>query len=211
MKTEKLRVSLSFRKGSDHKLEETASAVLANLYPNPGFNSPPVAQTTLADALEEFQNAIAAQAQGGTAATAAKHKRREQLAGLLEQLALYVQAISNNDEVLLLSSGFKIIQPTRARAVLPAPTGIRIRSGNSGEAHITVDPIQNARCYEVSVALLDDAGTVGPWQTAGVHTSSRNMRVTGLIPGRMYVYKLRAVGGLTGYSGWSDAMHHRVA
>ena len=55
--------------------------------------------------------------------------------------------------------------------------------------------------------VLDDGGTVGPWQPAGVHT----MRVSGLIPGRMYVYKLRAVGGLTGYSGWSDAMHHRVA
>jgi hypothetical protein len=211
MKTEKLRVSLSFLKASDHKLEEIASAVIANLYPNPGFSSPPVALTTLSDALEEFQNAIAAQAQGGTAATAAKHQRREELGELLEQLALYVQGISGNNETLLLASGFKINQTTHVRSELPAPTGIRIRSGISGEALITVDPVQNARCYEVSVALLDDGGTVGPWQSAGVHTSSRNMRVSGLIPGRMYVYKLRAVGGLTGYSGWSDAMHHRVA
>jgi hypothetical protein len=31
------------------------------------------------------------------------------------------------------------------------------------------------------------------------------------VPGKMYHYQLRAVGGLTGYSGWSDSTSHRAA
>jgi len=34
------------------------------------------------------------------------------------------------------------------------------------------------------------------------------MPVNGLVPGTMYQVQVRAIGGSTGYSDWSDAVHH---
>jgi hypothetical protein len=210
MKTEKLSLSLAYRRESDHKLEEIASEVIANLYTHPAYSAPPVTKEALEAALDMFQQAMAAQAQGGTAATAEKRNRRDELVKLLDLLALYVQAACNYNEAVLLGSGFKVKQTSRAQSELPTPEGIRIRNGISGQALVSVDPIQNARCYEVTYALLDEHEAVGPWQVGGIHTSSRNMRLSGLLPGRVYVFKLRAIGGSTGYSDWSAPTHHRV-
>ena len=68
--------------------------------------------------------------------------------------------------------------------------------------------IDNARAYEVRYALIGAGGTPGPWQTAQLFTSARGMKVGGLTPGGMYTFQVRAVGGSTGYSDWSDAVSH---
>ena len=52
--------------------------------------------------------------------------------------------------------------------------------------------------------LLDAEGKPGPFQMAGLFTASRNMSVEGLVRGGSYAFQVRAVGGSTGYSGWSD-------
>lgn len=211
IKKDKLRVSLAFNRGGDHEVDEVAGAVLANLYNQAAFSAPPVVQADLQAGLDAFVAAVAAQAQGGTAATAAKRNRRDELVAMLEKLALYVQVVSDNDMATLLSSGFTAMRNNRTRTALATPTGVKIRNGISGEALVSVTPVENARCYEVFAALVDDHGTQGEWKSMGVFTSSRNMRVTGLVPGKVYLYQLRAVGGTTGYSGMSDAVSHRAA
>lgn len=210
MKVEKVRVSLSFLRASDHKLEETCRAVITNLYESASFESPPVTLADLQQSLDAFMEALAAQAQGGTAATAAKIARRRELSQLMETLALYVQVESDNHLETLLSSGFHAVRQNRARTQLEKPVFTRILNGVSGQALVTVKPVKNARCYELNIAALDDAGSPGAWQTGGLHTSSRNMSVPNLVPGKLYLYQARAIGGSTGYSDWSDATSHRV-
>ncbi len=38
--------------------------------------------------------------------------------------------------------------------------------------------------------------------------SCGHMPVSGLTPGGMYLFQVRAVGGSTGYSDWSDPVSH---
>ena len=44
--------------------------------------------------------------------------------------------------------------------------------------------------------------------SAGMYQSISGMAVTGLIPGGTYNFRVRAVGGSTGYSEWSNPVGH---
>ncbi len=203
-----LRVQLGFTNAPDHSLEETTGAIIDNLYGNLAYPTPPVAQAALQTALTGFTQAIAAQAQGGSAATAEKNNKREALIGLLRQLAGYVQEKCGNDLAKLLSSGFDAVSTNRAQSPLAAPSIRDILNGNSGQLLLRVGPIANARCYEVRYAAIAAGGAPGPWVNGGLFTNSRSMPINGLTPGSNYTFEVRAIGGSTGYSDWSDPTSH---
>lgn len=203
-----LRVLLGFASAADHSLEETTSSVIRKLYGNTAYPTPPVTLADLQAAQTAFTAAIATAAQGGPTDTADKNNKREALIGLLRQLAGYVQTKCNNDLATLLSSGFDAVSTNRASTPLLAPTIKDIINGNSGQLVIRVGPIANAKCYEVRYALIGAGGTPGPLQNGGLFTNSRSMAVGGLTPGGNYQFQVRAVGGSTGFSDWSDPVSH---
>lgn len=204
-----LRVQLGFSNMTDEALEDLAGEVLAGLYGNPVYPDPPVTQAALQTALSDFTNAIIAQAQGGPAATAAKNNKRDILIDLLRLLAAFVQQKHGNDLEKLLSSGFDAVSQNNASVPLPAPAIKDILNGNTGQLILRVTAIRNARAYEVRHALLDGAGTPGPWSASSIFTNSRSMPVNGLTPGAKYTFEVRAIGGSTGHSDWSDSVSHR--
>ena len=81
--------------------------------------------------------------------------------------------------------------------------------GNTGQIIMRVGAISTARNYEPQYALIGPGGTPGPWVSAGLFSNSRSMPVNGLTPGAEYLFRVRAVGGSTGYSDWSDTRSHR--
>lgn len=191
-----LRVLLGFTNAPDHSLEETTEAILDNLYGNAAYPTPPVAEAALRAALAAFTAAIAAQAQGGTAATAEKNNRRDALVDLLRQLASYVQDTAGNDLAKLLGSGFDAVSTNRAQAPLEKPVIRALDNGNSGQLLVCVGPVKNAKCYEVRYAAFGAGGAPGPWQSGGLFTNSRSMSLNGLTPGTNY------------NSDWSDPVSH---
>lgn len=208
MNVEKAKVSYDFNR-TETKLMERTQALLANLYGNPAYAEPVVTKPELEAAVQALQDAIGLQAQGGTAATAAKNARKAELLELLDKLALYVQTVSGGDLALLLSSGFRAASQNRASVPLVKPVVKRLRYGVTGESLLAVKPVANARCYECRVAEVTDDGAPGPWQAKGPFNSSQKIQVTGLTPGRVYIFQIRAVGGSTGASDWSNPVSHR--
>lgn len=211
MKTQRIRVSLSFSNGSDDALENTARAVDAHIYQSGSFTAIPVQQAVLETAISTFADARAAQKQGGTVATAVKNNRRAELIALLQQLAFFVQVASNNDLAALLSSGFEPVSTNRTQAQLDTPTVTRISNGLTGQSLATLTPIANSRCLELQVAEIGEDGAPGEFVSVGLFTNSRNIPVNDRIPGKLYAFQGRAIGGLTGYSDWSDVVTHRAA
>jgi hypothetical protein len=63
-------------------------------------------------------------------------------------------------------------------------------------------PILNAKSYQVQTATAAN----GPWQEAGIFTQARRIVLPGLTPGTIYFARARAIGGSTGYRGWSVAV-----
>ena len=205
-----LRVLLGFTDASDHQLEETAGHIIDNLFVPPAsiyFPHPTAALGAVQEALTAFTAAIAAQRDGGPQATAAKEQARQTLIAPLRQLALYVQGVVQGNPSFglaeLLASGFDAVSTTRTQKPLDQPLIQKVLNEGSGQLKLMVGAVRNARTYEVQTQA---AG--GAWQSAGAFASTRGMVVTGLTPGVMYALRVRAVGGSTGYSPWSDAVSH---
>ena len=203
-----LHVLLDFVKIPDVALDEFTTNVVNGLTGNTAYPTPPVALTLVQTQQTAFTAAVAAMAQGGTLATAAKNNARETLVNSLRLLAGYVQTSCNNDLPTLLSSGFQAAQSTQPSHPLDKPSISSVENGETGQLFLNVKPVTNARAYEVRVAVSGTGGALGPWQSAGMFNSTRNLALTGLTPGTLYSIEIRAIGGSTGYSYWSDAVSH---
>lgn len=204
----KYRISLSFLRGPDADVVARAETVSLNLFGKPAFPTPPIMQGTLDGLRTDLETAMGAMEQGGTAATAWKDGKRKLLNDGLEKLAVYVEQSSNNDLATILSSGFEVANNNKAQAKLDTPEITKLINGGTGELILGIKPVANAKCLEVRYALVGPGGVPGPWQTAPLFTDSRAMHITGLTRGQDYLVQVRAVGGSTGYSEWSNLSSH---
>ena len=207
----KYRVSLGFAKLNVDSLIAFATSIHTLLYGTVGYTNPPVTAVQLKAAIDALSDAKVAQANGGRAATATKNILQGELLDLLQKLAFYVQLACDNSLPMLLESGFDVASTNRTQTVLAKPVITRINPGMSGEALVSVTADPNAKSYELRVAEVGPDNIPGPFQPLVVRTGSRNMAVGELEPGRLCVFQVRAVGGLTGYSDWSDAVVQRTA
>lgn len=201
---QRVRVADRFKAQSAEQLLTMAGAILTGLSGNPSFPAPTVDLKEVQGAVDGLSAALAAQAHGRTAETAEKNNRQEALIGLLRKLKHYVEDNSGNDLAVLLSSGFQAAATTRTRAPLANPSILSVDSGNSTELVLKVTRIARAKCYEVRSAQVGASSGPGAWQTAGLFTTARSITIAGLVPGVTYVFQVRAVGGTTGYSDWSN-------
>lgn len=205
---QQLRVLMDFVSMPDSELQDFTDSVLSRMTGNAAFPTPPVALTLVATQNTTFSDALAVHADGGKAATSAKNDARAVLVDSLRQNALYVQTMSDNNLTTLLSSGYHAASTSHAQQPLDKPQIITLTNGNTGQLLLRVKTVTNARSYEVRYAVIGAGGSPGPWQSAGVFTNSRSMPIDDLTPGTMYTVEVRAVGGSTGYSDWSDPSSH---
>ena len=210
-----LRVQLGFTNAADHSVVERTEEVLLGLYVSPLWNpvppapARPVTLAALQAGLDQFSDAIAKADMGGPADTAEKNNKRDVLVGLLRQLAGFVQMHHGNDMAKLLASGFEAVSTNRAQHPLAKPVIRDLHHGGTGKINMRVGPIATAKNYEPEYALIGPGGVPGPWISAGLFSNSRSMSIEGLTPGAEYIFRVRAIGGSTGYSDWSDSRSHR--
>jgi hypothetical protein len=196
---------------SAEQLVATAATIIASLTGNAAFPSPPVDLKAVQAAIDDLNSAIVAQAHGGPAATAEKRHKQDVLKALLRQLKHYVEDHCGNDVAAVLTSGFQPALINRTRMPLDNPAILAVDLGISGELVLKVTPIARVRCYEVRFAAMGADNVPVSWQTAGLFTNSRSMTVGNLTPGTAYTFKVRAVGGSTGYSEWSNPVSRMCA
>ena len=203
-----LRVLLDFVGLPDSALDEFAGGTVTGMTGNAAFPQPPVALSVVQTQQQAFSAAVIAAANGGTSLTAAKNKARAVLVDSLRQNALYVQNSSNNDLATLLTSGYQAASTNHSQSPLAQPVIGDLVNGNTGELVARVKSVTNARTYEARYAVVGAGSTPGPWQSGGLFTSSKSIIITGLTPGTTYAVEVRAIGGSTGYSEWSNAVSH---
>jgi Fibronectin type III domain len=200
------RVNLGFAGLSDSNLDEFTSSVIASMTDNASFPAPPVALDDLGALQVAFQNALAAAAQGGTALTAAKNAARKALVTALRINATYVQGIAAQDPAMMLTSGYNVNSTNRAPSPLDVPSIVSIVNEMTTRLTVRLQPVNNAAAYQVRISA--NGGTA--WQPTMDSTQARRIVLTDLTPGTVYTVQSRAVGGSTGYSGWSDPVSHMV-
>lgn len=197
------KISLAFSSYSNPVLVNFTGGVTDGMTANPAFPTPGVSMLDLTTACTGLTDAMAAAALGGPVQTALQNQARMVLIGLLRQEANYVQGASNNHLPTMLSSGFGVNSTNRSSLPLDTPVVLEIDNGMTTQLVARVQGVDNARAYEVQVKN----GT-GGWVAAGIFTQPRNMILNGLTPGNIYSVQVRAVGGSTGYSAWTDPVSH---
>ena len=164
----------------------------------------PVTALQLDTANKDFSAKIGAQNQGGTAATLDRDASRETLIGLLRQIALWLdnKAQGNVDTVTLFHFDY-IESGQHAPATLAKPVIKAILNEITTQLKLRVLAVANAHSYVVEYRVGG-----GAWTAGGTFTNSRGMVVTGLTPGTLYEFRVRAVGGNNMVSDWSDSVTH---
>ena len=197
-----VKVSLSFAKLSDTELDNFAQSVIDRMTGNTSFHTPHVPTSGLQTLKDDFTAKVSAAQAGGPAETAAKNNARQALIGALRQQAPYVEITSNGDVSQLLSSGFQARSTNRAQSPLPQPQNLSIKNGGSGQLVASVSPIKNTSMCE------GRAKQDGDWMPSVFTGDFRHITFDDLTPGKTYTIQVRALGGSTGQSDWSDSSSH---
>lgn len=198
-----VKVSTNFGRLSDTELDIFAQGVIDALTGNTTYPTPPVTLANLQAAVDDYTAKMAAAQTGTQADTAAKNHSREVLEGLLRKVAAYVQMMCNEDPALLLSSGFQMQSTNRSSTPLEKPKGLSIKNGVAGQLVARVDAVKNANMYEGRIKPAN-----GDWLPSIFGGDSRRIAFLGLTAGTTYTIEVRALGGSTGQSDWSDPSSH---
>jgi hypothetical protein len=203
MNTLNYRVNLGFAGYSDADLGDFTDNIIASMTGNVSFPTPTVPLTGLTAQRATFGTAVTNAAQGGKQLTAIKNAAKKTLITMLRKIAAYVQSIAGQDVVVLLSSGYQANSTNRTRSPLDIPTILSILNNASTQLAVRLQPVDNARAYQVRYSVVG-----GAWLPIVDSTQARQIILENLTPGTTYTAQARAVGGSTGYSDWSDAQTH---
>jgi hypothetical protein len=196
------KVSLAFVNLNDAGLDDFTTPVVTGIG-LPVFAGAPVNAADLGTLQVGLRDAGAACAQGGSVARALRNAARLALENALRQDAAYVQSVAGTDLATLLSSGFYPTSTNRAQVPLVTPVILGILNSATRELTLQVGAVAYAKSYEAQIST-----TPGVWVHAGTFANTRNMVLGNLTPGTVYAIQVRAIGGSTGRSNWSDPVSH---
>lgn len=138
---------------------------------------------------------------GGPADTADTAARDDALEFALDGLdleAFYVQSVYRYNLTGMIATGFQPASTNRAQVALDTPGINGIDTDVSAQLTLHVTPIDNAYGYEVQTRT----GTAD-WKTVLYSSQERSIVLSGQTSGTAVNVRVRALGGLTGYSAWS--------
>ena len=198
-----LHVSLAFASLKDKELDDFATGVHDKMNGNASYPTPPATMAVLDTARSDFEKKVAKADSGGPPDTVIKDAARQTLIGILRQEANYVEGTCNNDLATLLSSGFEAANTERRRLPLEQATSLVIRNGTTAQLIARVAPVKNTKLYEGRAKTA-----TGDWMPSVFTGDSQHIIFDGLTPGTIYTIQVRALGGSTGQSDWSDPSSH---
>lgn len=154
----------------DSETVMTANRIVEKMENNPNFSDPPPALAATKKLLPEVLSAVGNAKGRDVEAVQLKNNLKDELVGLLTELADYVTLKCKGDRLMLLSSGFPISGATSAQ-VEQLIQELEVIIGAPGVATTTVKRLRGARAYLHQYATEEpSSGTV--WHIeAGKHPS----------------------------------------
>ena len=194
-----MKIKSNFGEFSDSNLLTFADNVITRVSGIAVFSNifPDVADVT--NSRDEFRTALANAKDGGKSLTSTKNQKRGVLVANLKLWASYIEDHSNNDEALVLSTGFELYKKPTAGSRPQPPSGVRLLDGDlSGKATVKCDKLDNAISYESRYReAADSEWKIGP-------TSTRTtLNIEELKPGTVIWVQVRGFNS-HGHGEWSD-------
>ena len=171
------------------KLLQKAQMILQCMTGNVNFPTPAPDLETLGNAINAYAQVLANPL--SKANTALKNQLRAALIALLNQLALYVQMNGNNDETILLSSGYSLGKTKQPVGVLPKASNFKAVPLHNCMIKLSNQKIDGADSYsyEYTPAPVID-NTV--WTI--VNSTKARTIISNLTSGSCYAFRVAGIG-----------------
>lgn len=187
-----LTITNGFTRMSDAQLELRSGQILTAMTGNLSFPTPVPSLTVVQDALTAFSAALYESRDGDRLKVAIKNQKREELIGLLHQLANFVLFKSAGDSVVAISSGFSIGKQPSPAPPIEVPQNLRVLQGkNPGELIQKIDRVKGAVSYIYQYAT-DAMMAQDDWND--MPSSRTSCTIDGLQPGTKYNCRVVAIG-----------------
>jgi hypothetical protein len=206
-----VRPQLGFTRLTDDAFMTRVTTIIKGIDGNAKFPAPPITAADLKNAADDLSTSMAAAKDGSKKAVADKKQKRADLTLHLRALGHYVEAASAGDAATLLSSGYELASTTRNTTPQPVaqPYIVKVDQGNTGQLLVKVKSVSKARSYDLHCAVVGPGGVIGQYTTVTIPSVKEAQSFTGLPPGTLYTFQVRAYGKL-GYTDWSDSVMRMV-
>ena len=201
----KIIPKLSFHNIKDTELDDYAKDKVNRINTVPAFAAVNPSAAQVENKTIEYVKAVVKSDDGTKADTANKNKVRNELENMLTQQAYHCALIANGDLVIYLTSGYeaKDLQGKTTGELFP-PQNILFRDygKNSGELVPDWNKVKDARNYttQVYADVNNPSGSI----LKEVTDNPSKVTIGGLTSGQKVWVRVRANGGSTGHSDWSD-------
>ncbi len=134
-------------------------------------------------------------------AVGGKNLSRGTLDGMFKMRGAYVQLISNGNTSVINSAGFAVRANPRPVGMLAPPTDLKLDlNGTAGNMALTWKGPAKARAFNIQCSPADTMERT--WTAFDTTTASRYL-CTNMELGKVFAFRIAAVGGSTGQSFWS--------
>ncbi len=170
-----------------------ASFVVSKMTTNAAtFPAPDPTLADLSNAIGELADAENDATQGGKDRTLIRDQKLKILEDMMNQEVLYVQTVTQGDELLVAQAGLEVKDEPSKWPVPIRPENLRAKPGqNPGSVYLICNAVQYKKLYVFEMYEEDDAGN-GQW----VEIQTQGKRVythTGLERGKVYRFRVYAI------------------
>jgi hypothetical protein len=201
------RAKIGFSRKSNGELVQEGGAVVLKMKNNPRFADCPVDIALLEEAVNNLWDSMSAALDGGKLAIETRNAARQPVIQYMRQVTIYAEAKSKGDPETFTATGLIPIAttPSVSGALLPPLIRRLFRGPYSGHISLYIKAVFGAASYTIRYAALEADGTTpGVWKELPVSRVKSAIVISGLTPGVVYAFQVRALGPL-GNSDWSDS------
>ena len=196
----KVRISVGLRKLTDTTVSEFASHIVASLTGNTNYQNPYPVLANITTLNTQYMDALVKSVGGSKTDKSYKNELRAELKAAITLLSRYAEDNCQNNETILLSSGFALRKSNTAIALPAVPENVLVKDGNlSGEVKVTYGKTARAKSYLARYTVDLNSGI---WKFSNSSTRTK-IGISDLEVGKVIWVQVRAVNS-AGYSEWSN-------
>lgn len=168
-----------------------ARNVVFNMRNNPHFTDPVPPLDTIGELVNEFNDSLPDASMKNKVDISVKNTLRKQLEHQLGRLAFYVMYVADDDEVILISSGYNLTKKRAGNNLGEAGTPTLTSGISSGEIVSMIRAVKCAKYYLFEITR-GDLTNESIWETHSC--SRRKYTFTNLTPGQKYWVRIAVLG-----------------
>ncbi|MEQ1747969.1 MAG: hypothetical protein ABL974_00995 [Prosthecobacter sp.] len=207
----KVKMDLTTRKTNDRVIY--IENHINQMFGNGSFTTPLPSTVDFLAQFTAYRNSVLAADAAETVWKDSIAQRDEQWTLMLATMNVrgaYVQAASNGNRQVIISSGLGVKNPPSPVGTLHAPLGLRVDlNGTVGKMILNWNAVSGAKTYLVQSATIVD-GVRSNWELIEVG-GRPTLTLNGMIVGSEHVFRVAAAGGNGGMSDWSAEVTRTAA